>query len=159
MKTPSDREHPALVRLSKVEKFLATATDLSDFKKIIDVAEAARVYAKAARLGEGAARHAEEIKLVAQRKAGECLSKLAKNKGGDRKSKGQAVALISPFRAALREAGIEPKSAQRYQQVAAVAEGKFSTYLSEARESGKEATTAGLLKEARQEIKKERKAE
>ena len=149
--------HPALVRLSKAEQALALATDLSDFKKIIDIAEAARVYARAAKLGEGSARHAEEIKLKAQRGAGHFLAKLEKGKGGDRKSKRHDVRLVSVYRAALKDAEVEPKAAQRYQQVAAVPEPKFTGYLKEARETQKEATTAGLLREAKAEVKVQRK--
>jgi hypothetical protein len=54
---------------------------------------AARVYAKGAQLGEGMARTAEEIKLKAQRKAGECLIKLDKGKGGGSRHQVQKLLL------------------------------------------------------------------
>jgi hypothetical protein len=75
----SQNDQPALVRLSQAEQSLDRARNLSDVKRIIDIAEAARVYSKAAKLGELAARHAEELKLKAQRKAGRLLSKLEKS--------------------------------------------------------------------------------
>jgi N6-adenosine-specific RNA methylase IME4 len=148
--------HPALIRLSKAEQALASARDLSDFKKIIDIAEAARTYARAAKLGEDSARHAEEIKLRAQRGAGQFLAKLEKGKGGQPKKNSGQVA-PSTFRRAIQEADIELTAAKRYQQVAAVPEPKFTGYLKEARETKKEATTAGLLREAKHEVKAQRK--
>lgn len=159
-KTPApkprgDQNHPALIRLGKAEQALANARDLSDFKKIIDVAEAARVYAKAAKLGEESARHAEEIKLRAQRGAGAFLSRLAKGKPGPQAE--LVRGLRSNFRVAVESAGIDKDAASRYQKVAAVPEPKFTGYLKEARESGKEATTAGLLREAKQEFKRQKK--
>jgi len=149
-------DHPALTRLSNAEKALANARDLSDFKKIIDIAEAARVYSRAAKLGEDSARHAEEIKLKAQRGAGLFLQKLEKGKGGQPK-KNSSQAANSSYRLAIRTAGIDKDAASRYQQVAAVPETKFVGYLKEAREAKKEATTAGLLREAKQEVKDQKK--
>lgn len=151
--------HPALIRLSKAEQALAQAKDLSDFKKIIDIAEAARVYAKAAKVGEDAARHAEEIKLKAQRGAGALLAQLQKGKGGGdtRQHSTQAVRSASEYRKTLEEAEIDRGSAQRWQQVAAVPEPKFREYLKETEKAGKEITTSGLLKESRAETKREQK--
>jgi N6-adenosine-specific RNA methylase IME4 len=153
----SPANHPALIRLSNAEQALANASDLSDFKKIIDIAEAARTYVKAAKIGEGAARKAEEIKLRAQRGAGLFLAKLEKDRGGDRKSSSQPPKLISQYRHAIRSAEISKDAASRYQQVAAVPEPKFAGYLKEARNSKKEATTAGLLREAKQDVKAQKK--
>ncbi len=56
----------------------------------------------------------------AQRKAGEVLAGLRKDRGGDRKSTRQAVGLISAYRQALEDADVEERSAQRWQKVAAV---------------------------------------
>src|SRR5207249_408386 len=61
-----------------------------------------------ARLGEDAARHAEEIKLTAQRKAGECLAKLQKGKGSQPKNhSSQAANSDSQYRKALKDADID----------------------------------------------------
>ncbi len=65
--------------------------------------------------------HAEEIKLKAQRKAGEFLEKLGKGHGGPpSKMSSQAAKSLSPFRQACEESGIGKDDAWRYQQVAAV---------------------------------------
>ncbi|HVP45726.1 MAG TPA: hypothetical protein VMT32_04055 [Bryobacteraceae bacterium] len=142
--------HPALVRLSKAKQALLQAKDLDELKHIIDITEAARVYIRAAGLGEEAAQYAAEIKLLAQRKAGEFLARLEKhNRGGDRKSRAQASPVISPFREALEDSGITKDAAKRYQQVAAISEARFNAYLEEKKANGRELTTAGLLREAK----------
>lgn len=145
--------HPALMKLTKAEQALDLARDLSDFKKIIDIAEAARVYARAAKIGEGAARHAEEIKLKAQRKAGECLGRLQKGKGGGSHSR-QAALSASEYRKAVEEAQIERSSAIRYQQVAAVPAEEFSRYL---KDHQRELTTSGLLQDFKRKGKEQRR--
>ena len=147
------KEHPALVRLTKAEQMLELASDLSEIKKIIDVAEAARVYIRAAKIGEGAARHAERVKLLGQRKAGECLSKLERAKPG--RNREQVAPHFSPYRAAIQDAGIEKTAAKRYQQVAAIPEPRFKEYIEK---ETREITTSGLLKEHRQQRKEESKA-
>jgi hypothetical protein len=62
-----------LVSLTKAERALQAAQTLPEIKRIIDLASAAKEYAKAASLGESAAISAEKIKLQAQRKAGGLL--------------------------------------------------------------------------------------
>jgi N6-adenosine-specific RNA methylase IME4 len=144
-------EHPALVRLTKAEQALASAKDLSDLKKIIDIAEAARVYAKAARIGEQAARHAEEIKLQAQRKAGSFLAKLEKSKGG--RPGNNSLQAATSYQSALKDTGIERTTAHRWQQVAAVPEKQFNTYLRTKENEGEEITTSGLLEQFKRQTK------
>ena len=51
----------ALARLSAATTALAEARTLEDVKQILDIAEAARTYARAAKLGLEAANHAAEI--------------------------------------------------------------------------------------------------
>ena len=58
-----------LAKLDKATHMLAEAKTLDEIKNIMDVAEAARTYARAARLGLQAYNHAAEIKVRAERKA------------------------------------------------------------------------------------------
>ncbi len=85
------------------------------------------------------------MRLRAERRAGTFLSKLEKNRGGDRKSNSQAAKLVSPYRVAIDSAGIDKDAASRYQQVAAVPEPKFSGYLKEAREATTRRSARGQL--------------
>lgn len=147
-------ESKALANLTKIEKALEHATTLPEVKAIIDIAESARVWARNAKAGEDAARHAETVKLKACRKAGQLLSRLEKGKGGGDHSR-QPVVSASEYRKTLEDAEIEARSAIRWQQVGVVPERKFSGYLDDAAEQGAEVSIAGLLKATRREINAE----
>jgi len=85
----------ALAKLDKATQMLAEAKNLDEVKNIMDIAEAARTYARAAKLGLEAYNHAAEVKARAERKAGEFLKQLDHGQqGGDRKSNYQADNLI-----------------------------------------------------------------
>ncbi len=63
----------ALANLDRARSMLAEARTLGEVKKIRDMAEAARTYAKGAHLGRDAQYHAPEIALLAAHKAGAIL--------------------------------------------------------------------------------------
>ena len=153
-------EHAALTTLSSAEQMLDAARNLDDIKKIVDIAEAARVYARAAKIGESAAQHAEEIKLKAQRKAGEFLAQVEKGKGGrPRENSNQAGLSLSPFRQLVEDAGLDNHEVVRFQRVAAVPELQFRAYLEEKKTAGGEITQAELLRTAEQKIRRARRME
>jgi len=80
---PEDNSTPSpLAKLSAAIQALADAKTLDQVKHIMDVAEAARTYARAAKLGLEAANHAAEVKLRAERKAGELLRQLERASAG-----------------------------------------------------------------------------
>ena len=72
-----------LARLETARRLLAEVRSVDDAKAIHDFAEAARVYARQARLGLEAQNDAAEIRLRAERKLGELLAALPKQDGGD----------------------------------------------------------------------------
>ena len=71
-----------LLKLESAHRALAESRTLSEVKQIRDIAEAARVYAKAANLGHEAQNYAAEIALLAARKAGEILTELDRTPAG-----------------------------------------------------------------------------
>src|SRR5258708_20250163 len=71
-----------LARLETARRLLAEVRSVDDAKAIHDFAEAARVYARQARLGLEAQNDAAEIRLRAERKLGELLAALPKHDGG-----------------------------------------------------------------------------
>jgi hypothetical protein len=75
-----------LAVLNYASRMLVEAKSLEEIKPIRDKAEAARNYAKAAKLRMGLQNCAAEVKLRAERKARGHLQSL-KVRGGDRKSK------------------------------------------------------------------------
>src|SRR6202521_50405 len=74
-----------LARLETARRLLAEVLSVDDVKAIRDVAEAARIYARQARLGLEAQNDAAEIRQRAERKLGELLATLPKQDGGDRR--------------------------------------------------------------------------
>ena len=77
----------SLAAISKARQQLAEARTLDDVLEIRDKAEAIRVYVRSAEEGLEAQNHAAEIKLRAERKAGELLAEMDKNKGGEQEKK------------------------------------------------------------------------
>lgn len=135
----------ALAKLSAATTALAQASTLEEVKQIMDIAEAARTYARAAKLGLEAANHAAEIKLRAERKAGELLAQLERSKGGDSRSF-QPGTSVSEYNTVLTENDIAPVTAHRWQAVAKLPEPVFERHIEKTRDSGAELTTAGVLR-------------
>lgn len=150
-----------LEKLSNATRALAEAGTLEEVTHIRDIAEAARTYARAAQLGLDAQNHAAEIKLRAERKAGEMLKQAKENgeiksQGGDRKSNSHDASLK------LADVGISYTQSSRYQAVASLPEEVFESHIVETKAEGKELTTADILREARSEkarIERVRKVE
>lgn len=151
----------ALARLSAATTALAEARTLDDVKHILDIAEAARTYARAAKLGLEAANYAAEIKLRAERKAGELLAQLERGQtpGTGRghigeKSTSQDAKSFSDYRSVLDDNAVTYQTAHRWQTVASIPEEVFEQHLAETKADGDELSTAGLLQLAK-DIKRE----
>ncbi len=129
--------------LSQAQRALAEATSLDEIKDIRDKAEAARKYVESARLGLQLQNHAAEVKLRAERRAGQLLGKL-RLAGGDRKSAGASDALT------LEELGLTKHQSSRWQREAAVPEDVFERFLQKVNDSAMELTSRALLKIARE---------
>jgi phage N-6-adenine-methyltransferase len=142
-------DNNALTKLDKATQMLAEAKTLDEVKYIVDIAEAARTYARAAKLGIQAANHAAEIKLRAERKAGEMLAQLSHgDHGGDRKSSSKPENL-NEFKEVIEQEEIPQSTAYKWETVAAIPEKRFEQHIAEVIETGGELTTAGLLKAAK----------
>jgi len=135
-----DAMSSTLAKITKAKAALIAAKTLDDVLEIRDQAEAVRVYVKAAKEGQLAANAAAEIKLCAERKAGELLAAREKAKNQYEKSAGRMM------RPALTDLGINKSQASRWQQEAAVPEETFQQYIDESNENETEITQAGLLK-------------
>ena len=131
----------SLSRISEATRALSAAKTLDDVLKIRDQAEALRVYMKAASESLDAANAASAIKLRAERKAGEMLAVMEKNKGGGDQSTGNGVLPVL----SLEDLGIEKMQSSRWQREAAVAEDTFEEYLASCEADRREVTQAGLL--------------
>lgn len=127
-----------LARIDAARRALAEAKTLADVKDVRDKMEAIRLYFRAAKDGRELANDAAEMKLRAERKAGDMLAEMDKPK-----NQHDAGCSVQP--ATLSELGIEKTQSHRWQRIAAVPDEAFEQYIAEKRETG-EITTAGALK-------------
>jgi hypothetical protein len=139
-----------LVKLERARQLLAECRTLDEVKHVKDIAEAAKVYARAAHLGHDAQKRAAEISLLAATKAGEILKQLDRNTSSGVPAK---LAGTSPYAQALAETNTPQRTAIYWQKLADVPEKLRDDYIQEAKKSPKgEITAAGLLRTAQNEI-------
>jgi len=136
-----------LAALDRARAAIEVATSLSELKAIRDQAVAVRHYVRAARLGKGMADRCVEIRLRAERRAGEMLAEAGPDHGGDRRSVSRSHA------ATLNDLDLNKSQSSRWQRLAEVPTDTFESYLASATESDKELTAAGLGKLVRQATK------
>ena len=138
-----------LAKLEKARQMLAESRTLSEVKKIRDFAEAAKVYAQAAHLGQEAQNYAAEIALLAERKAGDIFADLERAKPkatGGRVRKSEAK---SEYATALEDSNTSEREAQRWQEIAKIPEETFNDYLQQSKDLKTEINRAGLSKVAK----------
>lgn len=141
-------ESPQLVVLESATHALALANTIGEIKMIRDKAEAVRKYAQSAALGLDAQNRAAEVKLRAERKAGQLLSSL-NLRGGDRKSNNHADCLK------LDDLGISQNQSTRWQREAQLSEDVFEEYLRTKQAAGGEILAAGVLRLAKIQSKQQ----
>ncbi len=146
---PSLGESP-LARLELACRLLAEARSIDEVKAIVDLAEAARVYARQARLGLDAQNDAAELRLRAERRAGELLAVLSRHPGGRPSAQENLLPPVTGFAPRLPELQITRRQSSQWQQIAGVPEPVFEAHISTTRSRRHELTTASALKLARQ---------
>ena len=107
-------------RLSRASEMLIEAKSMQEVKKIMDVAGAAKIYARRQQLGEEAVQHARSIELEAMRRLGELLAETPKNKGAQGHQlkavpKENRLKDVTPT---LAELGVEKRISSLSQQLA-----------------------------------------
>jgi N6-adenosine-specific RNA methylase IME4 len=127
-----------LAKLDAIKSLLAKTGSVEDVKDIRDKAEALRVYAKQAGYGLEIQNRVAELKLRAERKAGELLVEIV------RPGNPQLSHDVTIDR--LPELGIDRMQSSRWQLEASVPEPEFIQYISETCEAGKELTSVGLIR-------------
>ncbi len=135
----SNRQPRELKVLDKMARALAGTRDLSEIKSLRDKAEAARKYAQSAALSLKVQNRAAELKLLAERRAGELLNELVAH-GGNRRSRSHHDILK------LSDLGINLSQSSRWRREAAVPEAVFERYISAANKLGQDITAQGLLR-------------
>jgi hypothetical protein len=138
-----DQGDLALARLDTARRVLAEARTVDEVKAIRDKAEAMRLYTKQAGMGLEAQNHAAEIKLYAERRAGELLAQTIQHQGGRPTKNGST---LEPF---LPE-GVSKQQSHRSQLEASVPADVFARYVEATKAAGQELTSARVLQLARE---------
>jgi N6-adenosine-specific RNA methylase IME4 len=123
---------------------LAVAKSIREVKNIADQAEAAKVLCRKANLGFECVQEAAEIAACAQRKAGEMLSAMEKQRPGEYQRLHDAT--VAP---SLSDLGIEKTQSHRWQRIASLPEEVFHDYIERCKANGSEITSSGLCKLAK----------
>jgi hypothetical protein len=142
-------EHsPQLANLERARQILAESRTLSEVKKIRDIAEAAKVYAKAAHLGRESQNYAAEISLLAARKAGEILKHLERDTPQQSGAKKAAASVAGPseYAQTLKDTATPERTAEYWQAIAAIPTKTFQNYIHQTKEADSEVTMAGLIR-------------
>jgi hypothetical protein len=140
----------ALIRYDAARKAIAAARRVDEVKSIRDRAEAVRVYAKQA--GDFELQNkAAEIRLLAERRAGQLLVDMQVSGERQAKGRGRPKKVSSPT--TLPKLGITRDQSSKWQRLAMlVDDATFERALTQAREREGELTTAGLLRAIRETV-------
>ena len=131
-------EELGLVHYDAMRRELALAHDLDEVKDIRDKAEALRMYAKQARLGLHDQNRMAEIKLRAERRAGELLAETVRP--GNPQLSHDAIIRTLPK-------GVSLSQSSRWQRIAAIPQDEFEQHIEDIRETdNRELTTASALR-------------
>lgn len=132
----------SLAKLSEARRALALAQTLEDVLSIRDQAKALEACLKIVGESLEAANDAAEVKLRAERKAGEMLASREDARGRNQHTAEDAAIVTAP---SLAELGVTQNQSKRWRREAAVDSETFENYLASCREEQREITQAGLL--------------
>tara|TARA_R100001086_G_scaffold58670_1_gene26874 strand:+ start:687 stop:1646 length:960 start_codon:yes stop_codon:yes gene_type:complete len=138
-----------LILWNKMKNAVIECHSVDEIKQLRDKAEAYRYALKQAKESPEVIRKAEEIKLRAERRAGELLKETPKAKGNQYSANSQPVSEQK-----LSDIGITHNQSSKWQKIASIPEEKFENYL----EVEKELSTSGAIRVARQ-IERQEKIE
>lgn len=140
-----------LVRFEAAKQALAEARSIDEVKDIRDKAEALRLYVR--QQGESLEMQNDiaEIKLRAERRAGELLAEI------DRVPQGKSSSAMDEptYTEVLQSNGLSYGSADRWQKIAAIPEPTFERVIHEVKTSRDELTSAGMLRVAKQQVREQ----
>ncbi len=134
------------MRLDDARRALAEIKTIDEAKGILDVAHAAAVYARKAKLGLETQNHATEIKLRAERRAGELLEYLERKQGMRSDITSSTGGKSSPYARALKDNQLSYQAAYRWRRIASLPSADFEHHIATTKNSGGELTTKTLLR-------------
>lgn len=141
MSVALQRQPPRLVKYEAARSALAEARRVDEVKHIRDATMAAALYARQAKDTE-MERMASEIRLRAERRAGEMLRESARVGARQPRAHPKAESKRNDSAPRLRDLGISKDQSHQWQKLAAIPEAEFEKRLAQATEP---VTTVGML--------------
>jgi len=132
-----------VAQLERANRALAEAKYLGEVCAVRDAAEALRYVLKEAKMSLEAQNRAAEIRIRAERRAGEMLRGLERGKTGPKLSDTMSDN-YSEYRQVMNNADLNERTAHRWQMAAEIPEPTFEQHIEETKEAGKELTSAGV---------------
>lgn len=136
----------ALTKYDAARYALSVAVEVDEVKDIRDKAEAMAAYARQAKDTE-LVQWATEIKVRAERRAGQMLAEMPKAKGEI--LRGNTMVPRGNEAKTLADIGITKNESSRWQKLAAVTDTQFEEAVAAAKEVAGEVTTAAMLRAAK----------
>jgi hypothetical protein len=139
-----------LIKWNNAKKAIAECKTIDEIKSIRDKAEAMKAYAKQIGESQEVQNEIAEIKIRAERRAGEMLKEMPREKPGEYQKSNDSTFDKKP---SLDEIGVTKSESSSWQRIADIPEDIFEQHIAEVKDEKKELTTAGTLKLVK-EIKK-----
>lgn len=137
-------ERVGLLDVERAKAYLEHCRDLDDVKKVRDKAVAVARYMRTRKAADDSAVHAAEIARRAERRLGEMSAELDKGHGPGRGKTSDNEADVSKEKY-LKNAGIEPRQARRWEAIASVPEDEFDEALGAAAKQHRPASANELI--------------
>lgn len=136
-----------LTKYEAARNALQIAVTVDEVKDIRDKAEAMAAYARQAKDVE-LITWATEIKVRAERRAGQMLAEMPKRDGGDAAKLKARSHDVTEVPATLADLGVTKNESSRWQKLAAVTDEQFESAVAAAKDVAGEVTTAAMLRAA-----------
>lgn len=136
----------SLIRYEQARHALAECQRVDEVKDIRDKAEAMAAYARQAK-DTDMIQWATEIKVRAERKAGELLALVPRQQHSGRRAV-NSIDDKTNYQQALDDAGLTQSAAYQYERLAAMPAEHFETAVATAKDTAGQVTTAFMLREA-----------
>jgi DNA modification methylase len=153
-----------LMKLSKATAYLAQCVKIEDAIDLRDKAKAVESFAKASKQGLEAQNYAAEIRIRAERRAGQLLKEMEAEgrkdtgKGGNRKSATQSGKVIDKPKTTA-ELGLERHEPSRFKDTAELDDKEFEAFIVDTKEKKRELTTSEARKRGKAKKRNAKKAE
>lgn len=134
-----------LVKLDRATQMLSECKSVPEAAQIASLAAAAALYAKEAKLGLDAINHATEIKLRAERLAGQIMQQLKKEPGKRTDLTSSNTASRSEYQNTLDDSNTTRQEAHRWQKLAAIPDEEFDGRIANTKAKNERVTTAAVL--------------